>query len=465
VVGAAFTARTRLPELKPWHRLVPNREFRAADLTATTSLADYLSREDTLFADVRREIGARLSPADRVLTNRYFGGSPLDPDRAPTNRNRTFEIVPETVRGGVLLVHGLTDSPYSVRALADLYGREGFYALALRMPGHGTVPGALTVATWKDWRAAVRLGVRRVRGRTGPDAPLHLVGYSNGGALVLLHALEALDDPSLAKPDRLVLVSPMIGVTPLAALARLVSRLGVLPYFEKAKWTDVLPEYNPYKYNSFPAKAGEQTWELTSLLEDRLKELARSGRTGEIPKILAFQSLVDATVSAPAVVDRLFSRLTRDGNELVLFDVNRTANLEPFLTPGSEALLSRVLADRGRTYVLTVVTNAGPETREVAEKSFGPGGAGPRVTPLGLSWPEGVFSLSHIALPFPPDDPLYGIRPAAGWPDVVHLGTLAPRGEKSTLVVPESVLMRLCSNPFFPYLEARVRDVIPPPPR
>jgi hypothetical protein len=402
VVGAAFTARARLPQLKPWHRLVPKGEFRAADLTETTSLADYLRREDALFADVRREVGARLSPADRVLTNRYFEGSPLDPDRAPTNRNRTFEIVPETVRGGVLLVHGLTDSPYSVRALAELYGREGFYALALRMPGHGTVPGALTAAAWKDW---------------------------------------------------------------LAALARLVSRLGVFPYFEKAKWTDVLPEYNPYKYNSFPAKAGEQTWELTSLLEDRLKGLAGAGRTGEIPKVLAFQSLVDATVSAPAVVDRLFSRLTREGNELVLFDVNRTANLEPFLSPGCDALLSRVLADRGRKYTLTVVANAGPETRDVVEKSYGPGAAEPRVRPLGLSWPEGVFSLSHIALPFPPDDPLFGIRPAAGWPDVIHLGTLAPRGEKSALVVPENVLMRLCSNPFFPYLEARVREVTPSPPR
>ena len=462
VVGAAFGARSRLPDLKPWHRLVPKAELKATDLGASTTLADYLKREDETFAEAKREIGARLAPEDRVVSNRYFGGSPLDPDALPKNWNRTFELVPEEVHGGVLLVHGLTDSPYSVRALAETYRASGFYALALRMPGHGTVPGALTEATWEDWLAAVRLGARHVRSRIGGKAPLHFVGYSNGGALVLSHALEALDDPKLPKADRLVLVSPMIGVTPFAVLARTVSRLGAIPYFEKAKWTDVLPEYNPYKYNSFPANAGWQTWDLTSRLEGQLKKLSDAGRAGELPKILTFQSLVDATVSTPALVDRLFARLTTEGSELVLFDVSRTSNLKPFLKPDSEALLSRILGDKGRKYVLTVVANASSATREVVARRFRPGVAEPEATSLGLSWPADVYSLSHIALPFRPDDPLFGIEPAAGDPGAIRLGALAPRGEKSTLVVPEDVLMRISSNPFFPYVEARVREGIRP---
>ena len=462
VVGGAFEARSRLPELKPWHRLVPKAELKAADLGETATLADYLKREEETFTEVKREIASRLAPEDRVDLNRYFDGGPLDPGNAPKNWNRTFEMVPEKVTGGVLLVHGLTDSPYSVRALAEIYRENGFYALGLRMPGHGTVPGALTEASWEDWLAAVRLGARHVRSRIGEKAPLHLVGYSNGGALVLSHALEALDDPRLAKVDRLVLVSPMLGVTPFAVLARTIGRLGALPYFEKAKWTDVLPEYNPYKYNSFPTNAGWQTWKLTSRLKAQLERLAENGRAGELPRILAFQSLVDATVSTPAIVDRLFSRLTRDGNDLVLFDVSRTPNLRPFLKPDSEALLSRILRDRKRAYVLTVVTNASEGTREVAAKSYAPGAPVPRVTPLGLSWPADVYSLSHIALPFRPDDPLYGIDPAAGKTAGIHLGLLAPRGEKSTLVVPEDVLMRITSNPFFSYVESRVRETIPP---
>ena len=460
VLGGAFGARARLPELKPWHLLVPRAEVRASEITETTTLADYLKREDETFAEVRREMGARIAPADLTAGNRYAPESPLNPDRAPKNWNRSFELVPESVRGGVLLVHGLTDAPYSIRALAEIYRDHGFYALGLRLPGHGTVPGALTKTRWEDWMAAVRRGARHVRARAGAGAPLHMVGYSNGGALVLSYALDSLSDPKRAKPDRLVLVSPMVGVTPLAALARTVSRLGVVPYFAKAKWTDVLPEYNPYKYNSFPANAGQQTWELTSRLNGQLTKLFEAGRTGEIPPVLAFQSLVDATVSTPAIVDRLFSRLTGDGNELVLFDVSRTSTLKPFLKPESEALLARIVGDERRRYVLTVVTNADPESREVAAKSWAPGAAAPRVAPLALEWPEGVFSLSHIALPFRPDDPLFGIRPAGPGEGGVRLGLLTPRGEKSTLVVPEDVLMRLASNPFFPYVEEKVREIL-----
>lgn len=461
VVGGGFEARLRLADLSSWHRLVPRAEMRAADLSAATTLADYVKREDETFAEVKREIGEKLLPEERRLANRYWAESPLFPDRQPGgNRNRTFELVPEPVRGGVLLVHGLTDSPYSVRALAETYRDTGFYALALRMPGHGTAPGALTEAKWEDWLAAVRLGARHVRSKIGPTAPLHFVGYSNGGALVLSQTLDAIEDPQLVRPDRLVLVSPMIGVTPAARLARAISLLGGYRTFEKAKWTDVLPEYNPYKYNSFPANAGRQTWELTKRLQDQVRRLAAAGRAGGIPPVLTFQSLVDATVSTPAILDHLYARLAANGSELVLFDVNRAAEVMPFLKGDSESLLASAVADPNRRYLLTVVTNASPDTHEVVARSHPPGGGAPESVPLGLEWPRGVFSLSHIALPFPPDDPLFGIRPGAEPSRVVRLGGLAPRGEWAAMAVPAATVMRLSSNPFFPYLEARVRGAI-----
>jgi len=461
VVGGGFEARLRLADLSPWHRLVPRAEMRAANLTDAATLADYLRSEKETFDEVKREIESKLPPEEKRLANRYWAESPLSPDRQPGgNRNRTYELVPEPVRGGVLLVHGLTDSPYSVRALAEIYRDEGFYALALRMPGHGTVPGALTEATWEDWLAAVRLGARHVRAKIGPKAPLHFVGYSNGGALVLSNALDAVEDPKLPKPDRLVLVSPMIGVTPAARLARAISLLGGLTYFEKAKWTDVLPEYNPYKYNSFPANAGRQTWELTASLRAQLQRLAAAGKAGEIPPILTFQSLVDSTVSTPAILDHLYARLAPNGSELVLFDVNRAAEVMPFLKGDSEALLSRATADPNRRCLLTVVTNANPGTREVVARSHPAAGGAPESVPLGLEWPEGVFSLSHIALPFRPDDPLFGIRPGAEPAGALRLGGLAPRGEWAAVAVPAATFMRLSSNPFFPYLEARLREAI-----
>ena len=99
---------------------------------------------------------------------------------------------------------------------------------------------------------------------SAPDRPLVLVGYSNGGALITKYALDALEDASLPPPSKLILVSAMIGVSPAARLASTISLLG--PVVPKARWIDVVPEYNPFKYNSFPANAGAQTARLTGAL-------------------------------------------------------------------------------------------------------------------------------------------------------------------------------------------------------
>ena len=82
--------------------------------------------------------------------------------------------------GAVVLLHGLTDSPYSLRHIARRYRELGYVAVAI-IPAHGTVPGALTQVDWEDWSEATRLAVREARRRVGPSRPLHLIGFSNGG--------------------------------------------------------------------------------------------------------------------------------------------------------------------------------------------------------------------------------------------------------------------------------------------
>ena len=86
-----------------------------------------------------------------------------------------------------------------------------------------------------------------------------------------LDAIEGTGDPQAA---RIVLLSPMIGVPPFAWLARVISMLGPVPAFEKARWLDVYPEYNPFKYNSFAANAGLQTWRLTTTLQKQIARIA-----------------------------------------------------------------------------------------------------------------------------------------------------------------------------------------------
>lgn len=459
VLARAFDTR-RLPELKPWHRVVPQKELAAAEFNDRFTLADYLAREAEVFREVQERVEMKVPPEDRTSSNRYFPESPINPSHFAIDWNRTYELVPIEIKGGAVLVHGLTDGPYSMRRTAELLRDQGMDALCLRMPGHGTVPGALTRARWQDWLAAVRFGVRHVRGKIGQKKPLYLVGYSSGGALVVQYCLEALAGAPLPKADKIVLLSPMIGVVPFTALAKAVSALAFVPYFEKSRWLDVLPEYIPFKYNSFPVNAARQTLGLTGVLQAEIQKAADAGRIGKLPPILTFQSLEDSTVSTDAIVDKLYDRLTGNGSELVLFDINRTNNLRPFLKSPGDALLTRLSAAGARRYRFTLVANARPDTTEVLAKSFPPGGGPANEQPLGLSWPPQVFSLSHVALPFAPDDPLFGIEPDMSENYGLRLGLLAPRGERSVLMVPMDNFMRLNSNPFFPYVERRILEWI-----
>jgi alpha-beta hydrolase superfamily lysophospholipase len=296
------------------------------------------------------------------------------------------------------------------------------------------------------------MGVRQVRQRIGPQAPLVLVGYSNGGALVTKYTLDAIEDSSLPLPNRVILISAMIGVSPMARFARAISALG--PLVPKARWLDVFPEYNPYKYISFPANAGVQTFRLTSALTEQLTRLAASGALQRMPRVLAFQSAVDTTVSTPAVIYDLFDRLgAGNGHELILFDLNRQAAVESFIKPG--ALLPRIEAAARRNYTVTLLTNR-PESADVEAVTRAAGTDTLTREPISLAWPREMFSLSHVSLPFPEDDPLYGAQGEGYLRGSITLGRLNPRGEKDVLVVPIDALMRVSWNPFFPYLLDRI---------
>lgn len=183
----------------------------------------------------------------RVPSNRYFDGSVLYPGRFAQDWNRSYVLVPDGApRGAAVFLHGLTDSPYSLRHIARRYRELGWVAVAIRLPGHGTVPAGLAKVRWEDWREATRLAVREARRLAGDDVPLHVVGFSNGGALAMKYVLDTLDEPSLRRPDRVVLVAPMIGITSLARFAGVMGWPAVVPRFAKAAWLGIVPEFNPF---------------------------------------------------------------------------------------------------------------------------------------------------------------------------------------------------------------------------
>jgi alpha-beta hydrolase superfamily lysophospholipase len=294
-----------------------------------------------------------------------------------------------------------------------------------------------------------------------PAGPLHLVGYSNGGALALKHALDAIEDPRLPQAERIVLLSPMVGVTAFARFAGLAGLPALLPRFAKTAWLDIQPEFNPFKYNSFPVNAARQTHRLTAALQAQIDRLAAAGRLGALPPVLTFQSVVDATVSTPAVLSALYDRLPAGAHEVVLFDLNRDLRFGPLFAPGADAALDRIVPPAPRRYAVTVVATAGDGT--VAARRVAPGATEETAQPLGLAWPRDVVSLSHVALPFPPQDGLYGAEPDPRDDFGLRLGAVAIRGERGVLVIGLDAFARVTSNPFFPHLLDRVTQALPPP--
>src|SRR5262249_35235910 len=79
---------------------------------------------------------------------------------------------------------------------------------------------------------------------------------------------------------------------------------------------------------------------------------------------------------------------------------------------------------------------------------------------LGLTYPLGLYSLSHVALPFPVNDGLYGLTPDPTENFGINLGVLAPRGERNVLIASLDALLRVSSNPFFPYMVGRIEEGI-----
>ncbi|SHN55221.1 alpha/beta hydrolase [Desulfovibrio litoralis] len=449
------------PSLQLWHTVIPN-EMKETELNKAT-WNDYLKREEQLFLEVRQKVTEKLPEDQKTPLNRYYENSRIYPPSFNQDWNRSYALNKiENPKGAVVFLHGLTDSPYSLRHIAKRYNEMGFIALGIRLPGHGTVPAALREVDWQDWVAATELAVKEAKSLCRPEAPLHIVGFSNGGALAVKYTLDALENSQMARPDRVILISPMIGITRFARFARIFSLPAFLPMFEKTAWLGIVPEFNPFKFNSFPVNGATQSHRLTMEIQDQILELARKGTLKDIPPILTFQSVVDYTVSTPAIISHLYAHLPPNGSELVLFDVNQATTFASLMRTTFGSALDRILPELPQPYKITVIANAAPHNINVVERTILAGETTEQIRPLDLIYPPQIFSLSHVALPFPMNDPLYGMTPDPETKNEfgINLGTITAHGERGALVISVDSLFRISSNPFFPYLLERIEEKI-----
>jgi alpha-beta hydrolase superfamily lysophospholipase len=289
--------------------------------------------------------------------------------------------------------------------------------------------------------------------KVGKDA-IHIAGYSTGAPLAIDYALGVLEGSQGPQPASLILISPAIGISPAAALAGWMGALANLPGLEKFAWTSILPEFDPYKYNSFTTNAGDQVHRLTRTVARRVEATSESGPISKFPPTLVFLSTVDATVSVDAVIDNLLEHLAPDRHELVLFDINRRSINRTVLVSDPGPLTARLMDNANLPFSLTLLTNSTPESANVVGRRKRPFSKEASTEPMNFAWPAGIFSLSHIALPFPPDDPLYGRHPPEKT-DTIFLGQMVIQGERGLLRISSDWLVRLRHNPFYDYLESR----------
>ena len=396
------------PPLRPWHKAPVIKEPEAGK---EISLESYLQSEREYVALLRESVYG--NEKDAALKS--FGS------RENILRNSPFYREPKgEVKGRVLLLHGLTDSPYSMTALGDYFVRRGYAVLALRLKGHGTVPGALLHVRFEDWKKQVSRGVRLLGSqKKGKQGPLYLAGFSTGAALSLSYTIDALEQEGLEKPEALFLFSPAFAVSPAAAVTGLHAPVSHLPLFGKFAWLDILQEKDPCKYTSFPKNAA---WQIFRLSRENKKRVERYTRKREFPvPVYSFQSAADATVSAQAVVS--FYEEYHFKGALTIFDTHpacrgcfkKTLNVKD---------LSRKWESQARLFIVTGEYGL-PEKEGVSVET--------------LPWAENLYSLSHVALLFPVDDPVYNAyREKEGiiW------------GEKR-LFTGDEEMERLRVNPFF----------------
>ncbi len=438
-----------LPALSIWHTTTLKNDFTRNSNVKTFS--DYLKMEDTLFRELDAKIYDKIPSKEKNRINRYTRGAYADPERWKQNWNRSFELPVKDPKMGVLLLHGMSDSPYSLHAQAVLLHQKGVWVVAMRMPGHGTIPSGLIKLRWEDMAAAVKIGMQRLKEKVG-SKPVHIIGYSTGATLALNYTFDALNDETLTLPKSLIFYSPAVGLSAAAPFAIWQSRIAHILGLKKMEWNAIEPEYDPFKYNSFAVNAGDQVYQLTEEVQKQFDTYEKANdHTKPFPSVLSFSSITDATVSVQAVVDGLYERLPKGAHTLVLFDFNHHFS-NNLLVKNSVLKRTEKLRKhkKSENYTLELISNMQNKDNNLSliinQKV---------VKELPLQWDKTLYSLSHVSMPISPYDPLYGSKKAPKSPGIM-LGHIAMYGETATLEISASAMLRQRWNPFHAYIDQRI---------
>ena len=195
---------------------------------------------------------------------------------------------------GVLLCHGFTGSPRSMRPWAEHLEADGFRVVLPRLPGHGTTWQEMNQTRWEDWYAEVDRAFTDLRAEC---ERVFVCGLSMGGGL----AIRIAEQHGSAVAG-LAMVNPSIGSADPRMRALPVLR-HLVPSLAGISSDIALPDVLEGGYDRSPLHAA---WSLTQMWRDIQANLDRVDQP-----LLIFKSVKDRVVdelSLKLIKDRVSSR-------------------------------------------------------------------------------------------------------------------------------------------------------------
>lgn len=240
----------------------------------------------------------------------------------------------EDGENAVLLCHGFTGSPQSLRPWAEYLAGRGYTVSLPLLPGHGTRWEDLAVTGWQDWYAEVDRELRQLRERS---ARVFVAGLSMGGTLALRLAAKHGDAVS-----GVAVVNPAIRMHGLAQHALPVARHLVRSIPGIAD--DIAKEgAHELGYTRVPLHAAHSLRQLFRVVDGELPQVTQP--------LLLLHSAVDHVVP-PSDSARVLSRVSsRDVTETVLEHSYHVATLDhdaQRIFEESDAFFGRLAADAGK---------------------------------------------------------------------------------------------------------------------
>lgn len=208
----------------------------------------------------------------------------------------------QKIKNGILLVHGLLESPFAVRDIGNYFLQKNFLVRSLLLPGHGSRPGDLIDVNVNAWIKACHYGIQSM---ISAVENVYVLGISGGATLSLYHAFKHMPIKAL------ILFAPAIQLKSKAlSLAQYI-----YPYNKKyhpSSWYKLGSNHDYSKYMSIPYNLAYQAYQLTKKIR-ALRE-----QPLEIPFFMAV-SRHDETVNTNAAI-HFFKQQHHPKSRLIIYN-------------------------------------------------------------------------------------------------------------------------------------------------